>query len=243
MSAKRNAIIIAGMAVFAGNIVVQNLFVGARAVGFLNSPEEGRELRAGFEEVSDDWNSWATIWADSTGYAFRMWGASLSPFHLTEDEVIGLYRFRASLFGQMATDSASSPFFCSGGWSSDEEWPESVKPVDLASMMRTSGRVFGRYHEGRHPWVPPVDLETDEAIWVAFAEYLDGIDRGQLFYGLLDMAASIQPDPARDCRFLSELYLLASERAQDRVGAIRLIDLVRSMDALAVEQLVGWEAP
>ena len=205
---------------------------------FLNSPEEMREWRAGFEEESDGWDSWAAIWADSTTGTMAEWGARVAVFHLTEDETIGLYRYRSSLFGQMAADSTAGAF-CSLGAFADEESLESINLADAGSIMRRTGRSFGRYHEGRQPWVPPVDLETDEAAWAAFVEYLEGISRGQLFDDILSMVDSSQPDPTRDCQVQSELYGLAAERAQDRVGAIRLIDFVRSMDALGVGPLPG----
>ena len=240
MSAKRNAVIVAlaGMAAFVGNTVVKSLpFAAASfsAVEFLNSPEDMREWRAGFEEVSDDWDSWAAIWADSTE-TMEVWGARLPVFYFTEDEVIELYQFRSNLYGQMVADSITGAF-CSLGVFADEELPESGNLVDDASIMRPLGRSFGKYHEGRQPWVPPVDLE-DEAVWVAFGEYFDGIGRGQLFNGMLDIMLAIG-DPARGCQVQSELYRLAAKRAQNRVGAIRLIDFVRSIEALGVGPLPG----
>ena len=234
VGAKRKAIIVGliGMAAYVGVRTV-SFFAGE----FLNSPEETRELRAGFEEESDGWDSWAAIWADSTE-AMAVWGARVSAFHLTEDEMIALYRYRSSMFGQVAADSTASAL-CSLGVFAGEEALESVNLVDASSIMRPLGRAFGRYHEGRQPWVPPVNLETDEAAWAAFVEYLDGISRGQLFDDILNIGDATQSDPTRDCQVQSELYGLAAERAQDRVGAIRLIDFVRSMDALGVGPLPG----
>lgn len=214
-------------------------YFGARtAVEFLNSPEEMRVWRAGFEEESDGWDSWEAIWADSTTGTMAAWGARVAVFHLTEDETIELYRYRSSLFGQMPADSTAGAL-CSLGAFADEESLESINLADARSIMRQMGRSFGRYHEGRQPWVPPVDLETDEAAWAAFVEYLDGISRGQLFDDILDMVDSSQPDPARDCLAQSELYSLAAERPQDRVGTIALIDFVRSLDALGTGPLPG----
>ena len=85
------------------------------------------------------------------------WGARVAVFHLTEDEAIGLYRYRSSLFGQMAADSTAGAL-CSLGAFADEESLESINLADAGSIMRRTGRSFGRYHEGRQPWVPPVDL-------------------------------------------------------------------------------------
>ena len=242
VSAKRKAIIVGliGMAAYVGVRTVS--FVAGRAAGgaaveFLNSPEAERELRAGFEEESDGWGSWTAIWADSTE-TMAVWGARVSAFHLTEDEMIALYRYRSSMFGQMAADSTANPL-CSLGVFAGEESLESVNLADASPIMRPLGRAFGRYHEGRQPWVPPVDLETDEAAWAAFAEYLDGISRGQLLDDILNIGDATQQDPTRDCQAQSELYGLAAERAQDRVGAIRLIDFVRSLDALGVGLLPG----
>ena len=164
--------------------------------------------------------------------------ARVAVFHLTEDEAIGLYRYRSSLFGQMAADSTAGAL-CSLGAFADEESLESINLVDAGSITRPLGRAFGRYHEGRQPWVPPVDLETDEAAWAAFVEYLEGISRGQLFDDILNMVDSSQPDPARDCQAQSELYRLAAERPQDRVGTITLIDFVRSLYALGTGPLPG----
>lgn len=241
--AKRKAIIVGliGMAAYFGVRTVSFLAgraAGEAAVEFLNSPEELREWRAGFEEESDGWDSWVAIWADSTTETMAVWGARVAVFHLTEDEMIGLYRYRSSMFGQMAADSTASAV-CSLGAFADEESLESIDLAGAVSIMRRAGRAFGRYHEGRQPWVPPVDLESDEAAWAAFVEYLDGIGRGQLVDDILNFGDSAQSDPTRDCQVQSELYGLAVERAQDRVGAIRLIDFVRSMDVLSVGPLPG----
>ena len=234
VGAKKKTIIVGliGVAAYAVSFLAGRAAVGT-AVEFLNSPEEEREFRAGFEEVSDGWDSWTAIWADSTTGMMAALGARVAVFHLTEDETIGLYRYRSSLFTQMAADSTAGAL-CSLGAFADEESLESIDLAGGGSIMRRMGRSFGRYHEGRQPWIPPVDLETDEAAWNAFVEYLDGIGRGQLFDDVLNMGDAMQPDRTRDCQVQSELYGLAAERAQDRVGGIRLIDFVRSMDALGV---------
>ncbi len=243
VGAKWMAIIVAlvGMAAYIGVRTV-SFFSGRAAVGaaveFLNSPEEERELRAGFDEESDGWDSWAAIWADSTE-TMAVWGARVAVFHLTEDELTGLYQYRSAMFGQMAADSVASPLCLGVGAFTGEESLESVSLVDASSIMRLTGRAFGRHHEGRQPWVPPVDLETADAAWMAFFEYLEGTSRGYLLDGLANIGDAIQSDPARDCQVQSELYGLAVERAQDRIGAIRLIDFVRSMDALGVGPLPG----
>lgn len=237
--AKRKAIRVGligliGIAAYVGARTV-SFFAGRAAVEFLNSPDAEQELRAGFEEESDGWDSWTAIWADSTE-SMAVWGARVSAFHLTEDEMIALYRYRSSMFGQMAADSTASAL-CSLGVFAGEESRESIDLVDASPIMRPLGRAFGRYHEGRQPWVPPVEI--DEAAWAAFAEYLDGIRRGQLLDDIMNIGDATQSDPTRDCQAQSELYGLAAERAQDRVGAIRLIDFVRSLDALGVGPLPG----
>ena len=226
-----------GMAAYAVSFIAGRAAVGV-AVEFLNSPEEEREFRASFEEESDGWDSWSAIWADSTTGTMAGWGARVAVFHLTEDETIGLYRYRSSLLGRMAADSTAGAL-CFLGAFADEESLESIDRAGAGSIIRPLGRAFGRHHEGGQPWVPPVDLATDEAAWTAFAEYLDGIGRGQLFDDMLNIGDAIQPDPTRDCQVQSELYGLAAERAQDGVGAVRLIDFVRSMDALGARPLLG----
>lgn len=238
MAKKRNvaALGIAAAAVIFSKFIIKAVafaaafFATQSAVSFFTTPEEEREMKGGFEEVSEDWNGFLDVWRDSTEMTFRRWGARVAALYVTEDEVLALYGFRASLFEQVAPDPRRN-VICSGMVLADSTI--TAEGIDLTPVTRLMGRGFARMHEGRQAWVAPVDLMQDEDAWAAFGEY--AVDHGleDVVDGLVAAADGTPMEPSEMCRLQAHLYRAARDHPQDRVGDVRLIDFVRAMDALA----------
>jgi hypothetical protein len=210
--------------VFAGAYFASRTAVAA-TVEFFNTPAEAKEMKVGFQEVSMDWDAFLKAWADSSSSTFTKWGQRIAASYTTEDEIIEIYAYRGRTFVEMAEDTLRSPV-CS--------IPATLPAasIDLGPLPRIAGRGFARRHAGRQAWVPPVDLAVDEDAWVAFAEYLVAHDMRDVGEAVLDAANEIPVPAARACRAQGRLYSYAASHPQDRVGQVRLLDFVRSLDVL-----------
>lgn len=203
--------------------------VAQEPVRFFGSSAEELELRAGFAEVSREWDEWLEGWRDSTAASIRVWGARVAAAYTTEDELLKLYTFRAEWFAEVADDRARNAV-CGGTALVDEA--VEVPAGELGPVPRLLGRGFARRHLGQDPWVPPLDLRKDESAWAAFADYLATHGEVELLEALTAVASGRALSDSRMCRFQSALYRLASRRSRDRIGSVRLLDFVRAIDVL-----------
>ncbi|MEX2531836.1 MAG: hypothetical protein WD960_13795 [Gemmatimonadota bacterium] len=206
-------------------------FFARSAVGLFNTPAEMRDMRAGFEEVTDDWEGWLDAWSDSTEMTFRAWGARVVAQHTTKAELIEIYRLRSDLFKEVASDPSINAV-CGVDPLQDQTINTAHPSLDLGPIARVQGRGFARRHVGETPWMPPVDLRIDEQVWIDFVDYLDAKGLGHVADALLDVAEGLPVGNEQLCRAQADMYGAAVQRPEDLVGRVRLIDFVRAMDLL-----------
>jgi hypothetical protein len=200
------------------------------------STTEEDYLREGFAEASGQWSSFRSEWRDSTPATVHRWIRRIPILHFTDDEFIELYRWRATalrladdplLSVPCAPDGVAHPF-------SDLAFSDLMPE----SYYRALGRGFARHHLGRPRWRPPVDLLTNDDVWLAFDEYLrandDMVDALEVWTDLGDGLAV--PDN-RQCIMEVQLIRAAAYRPDDGVGGVRLIDLMRAMELYDIEKM------
>lgn len=185
-------------------------------------------LRAGFEEVSDDWEGWLGEWSDSTAASAQLWGARVVVQHSTKEELLEVYRTRAALFLVVADDPVLGGL-C--GVSGQANGQPDLSRLDMADITLATGRGFARRHLGEQPWKPPVNLSSDEQAWADFAAYLSAVGLGEVLDALVESVDGSVSDE-RFCRAQALMYARAAKYPQDLVGKTHLIDFIRALDLL-----------
>lgn len=204
--------------------------LGSAIMGQLRT-DEISELKAGFREVSPDIERWMRMWNDSTVAAGHRWSARVAVEYTTEAEVLEIYRFRSERFAQVAHDPSLNA--ACGGNATDDM----LKGLNATPIMRTIGRGFARRHEGHAPWVPPVDLETDERAWNGFADYLSQNGLEDVLDMMLGYADGTTLSNPFVCNTISDLYRVVVRRPDQPVGGVRLVDFVRALDLYGARAL------
>jgi len=222
-----------GYALSRGLPFVFALLFARSGVDFFNTPGEMQEMRAGFEEIVDQWDSWIAAGSDSTAMAFRAWGARVAVGYTTDDELVEIYRWRAALFEDVSSDPTingicgTNPLVAS----LDSAHPR----LHFGPIVRIQGRGFARQHVGHQQWTSTVDLATDDEAWFEFVDYLDSQGLGHVVDVFADVAEGVPVANYFLCRAQADMYRAAAERPGDQVGSVTFLDFIRAMDLLGTQ--------
>jgi hypothetical protein len=203
-------------------------FASQSVAGLFNTPEEARDMQAGFEKVAPgEWDAWLTMWKDSTNLTFRKWGARVAAEYTSDEEFITVYRERAHLFESIRDDPTMNRM-CSATALSDASLD--MARIDVTAVARLMGRNFARHHVGMEPWKPVVDLGIDQDAWADFAQYLDAHGLEIVLDALIDMAEGREVANSHFCSVQATLYQAAADSPNDLIGNVRFIDFMRSVE-------------
>lgn len=239
MDTKRSALTVGLVAVaaVAGKFALKALGIGAgvflasSTLGFMGTEEVERQMRAGFEEVSPEWRGFVREWQDSSEATFRKWGARVVVEHLNEMELREMYALRGEMFERIAPDPTQNGI-CGVDPSGDVDFER----LGLERAVTLTGRAFGRRHAAEAVWQPPIDLETDQQGWLDFARFLDASNSRHVLDAFIAASEGQAVPDEQFCRAQARLYSMAAATPDQRVGRVRLLDMVRSIEYLGVQQ-------
>jgi hypothetical protein len=203
-----------------------------RVVGLFAASEHVDNMRAGFEEVSSDWHSFAKIWAFADPMVFDSLENEAMIRFSTMDELREIYRFRATYYEAVAGD-ASRNSAC-GLHRPLEDVLHILDDLRTESNVRQVGRALARQHESYPAWRPPTELPLGDAEREAFRAYVDNTDINDLRVVLDAVAQGKSVSNEAMCLAQAAIYLRAADRPNDVVGDLRLFDYVRSLEASAL---------
>ena len=188
------------------------------------------QIRAGFVEVSPDWDAFLKEWGDSSSKARRRAAARAIVDYASFAELATVYRVRAQLFVYVAKDAKLNTI-CDGTVSD-----RAVMSIadEVAPVIPIAGRALGRMYVGDAAWKPPVDLSRDGP-WLEFAIYLNRIGKGDILDGLRKMGAGKGVSRQQQCETLGALYSLAGNRPADRMSTTSIMDFVRSIESYVLK--------
>lgn len=227
-------LIAAGIAFFVVRTIVAFAF-GGGVLG--EGAVYAQEIRAGFEEVSDDWDEWWGEWRNLSDMEFRPWGAYVAVLYTTDEEVRKIYSMRSELF-EVAAETPARQGICGLNALADESLDPRWMMEYMGDVLRVQGRGFARHHAGVPAWIPVLDLDEDMDAWEDFADFFDSRGEYVVLDTFFDLADELPVSGEDLCIAQATMYRLAAAEPHAPIGDATLLEFVRTLESLEIVEML-----
>ena len=192
-------------------------------------------LRAGFEEVSDDWDTWKSTAAGLPRVEVQEWGARAAVLYATEEETLEFFQHRVGFFRNAAANPVLHSLCVSGTLGNGRAANRAMATAVTDRVAQLAGRTYARESIGAAPWRPTLDIADDDQAWDDFLALLQARDMVHMMETLLEVSDRASVDPSHVCLVLSDLYRLAAEMPDHSISHATLAEVVRTFGHAGLE--------